>query len=100
MPRADDRRVVRIRDQRGIEACNSRLELISDDVSQTCRHEYIVRSNAGLSGIQEFAVGNARDGSGYVAGRIDYCGRFSAELQRHRRKVRRGSLSDLPADLG
>ena len=72
--------------------------LSAKSCSSVVRHQRIIRRDAGLAGIEQFAVGDALGGLVEIGGAVDDRGRFAAELERDRRQIAPGGFRDQTAD--
>lgn len=64
------------------------------------RHQHVVRRDAGLSGIEQLAVGDALGRLLEIGRGVDDRGGLAAELERDRRQVTSRGLRDQPPDPG
>ena len=70
------------------------LQPLGEILHRGFRHQRIVRRDAGLAGIEQFAVGDALGGLVEIGGAVDDRGRFAAEFQRDRRQIASGGFRD------
>ena len=102
-------RVVTLGDDRGVigvvgigaeHALHVGLQLVGEILHRIFRHQRVVGRDAGLAGIEQLAIGDARGGFSEIGGSIDDGGRFAAEFQRDRCQVAAGGFRHESADRG